>query len=252
MEKAKKNRIIDICIIVLVFIVCVSFPINLITSNDYAIYGTQTALRLVSILFTLIYIDKSKYLSSMKNKTNWWALLILLPTIIVLPNNFYYLAFEGNLLQNNYENIYILRFFLTLSVACSEELIFRKVMFDNIHIKNNLLKILLTAGIFGLMHIIVFLSTFNPFDLIQIVYTFGIGVILGFIYTYGKNIYVCIIYHFLFNLLNSDLYQMLSTQEIRPSFFIIAVIVGFITGLILLFEYLFYFYKKEKLEQTSN
>ena len=238
-----KNKIIDIALIALVFLFCVAFPIDLFTKNMYVIRSVQIGLRIAAIIFTIIFAIKSKNLEMKKEGFRLIPLLLLIPTLLACINNLIYVWYEKYPFKIHFDNLVLLEIVLTVFVAISEELIFRKVIFDNLEMKNNLLKIIIAAGIFGLFHIVTFFSTFNPIDLLQVVYCFGLGIVLGFIYSYGKSIVFAIIFHFLFNLINTNIFQNIEGIDIKISFYIISIIVSAIVGLILLIEYLLYFKK---------
>ena len=243
-----KNQIIDVVLIGFVFLFCIAFPIDLFAKNMYIIRGVQIGLRILSIVFTIIFSLKSKNLQFKKEGFRLIPLLLLIPTIVACINNLIYVWFEKFPVSLKPDEYFVLEIILTVFVAISEELIFRKVIFNNLVMKNNLLKILLAAAIFGLFHIVTFISTLNPFDLLQIAYCFGLGVVLGFIYSYGKSITVAIIFHFCFNLINTNIFQYLEGIEIRTSFYIISIIVSVVVGIILLVEYLLYFKKDTESE----
>ena len=126
METYKRNKIIDIVVILLIFLAFVSFPINLIIKDLMWIRIVQIILKLVAGVIVFVYVKISKYLKLVNEKTDWKNLLILLPMILLLPNNLYYLAIENDLIGNYYEPIIIVNMVSSLITAFVEEFIFRK------------------------------------------------------------------------------------------------------------------------------
>ena len=107
-----------------------------------------------------------------------------------------------------------------------------------------IVRILISAAIFGVCHITRFLSTFNPADLIVVVYAFGLGMVLGLIYCYTNSFIACIVLHLLFNLVNDFLFVSLFGVSNVLWYYLINVILAVIIGVYLLLVYLFIFEKK--------
>lgn len=132
----------------------------------------------------------------------------------------------------------------------NEEVLFRLFIYNNLNIKNKLLKILAGAGIFAGFHFLNvigpnFISLLIP-TLIQVLYTFGLGLIICLIYEYSCSLIPCFIYHFLFNFFNSFFvnYLVIGLFYNNPNMYIYAgLVIGAITFIYALFIYLFIFRK---------
>ena len=167
--------------------------------------------------------------------------LFFIPFLLIVFNNLIFLLFKQKEVGFTYDFTFILQIILTIAVSISEELLFRVYIHNILNINNKILKIIISSLIFGLFHIVYFLSSFDPYDLIIIIYTFGLGLVLGFIYEFSENnfIYIIII-HFLFNFLNKDLFLRLFNGTNDYIFYIVSIIVSLITliyGLLIYFMY---------------
>jgi hypothetical protein len=240
----KKNKILSILLLVFIFIASISFPFDLMIKDDNLIKILQIILKFIFLIF-MFYYGKKEHLFSlswMRKKENY----LLIPLFLSCFCNFYFLIF--NLVDFNLSlevNTFFIDLIFIFLTSLIEEILFRDVIQNNLPIKNSLLKILLSAAIFGLFHIINFLSSFNPSDLLMIIYTLLMGLVLGYLYEMSKNISYNIIYHFLFNLCNDCLFVMCYQGEWNISFYLNAVIVSVITGFYLIISY-FIFLKIRK------
>lgn len=228
----QKKRIIDVGIIICVFLFLVAFPINIFTNSQQIITIIQCVLVFLAGVFALIYSIKSKNIMLTKEGINLRNLLILTPTLIVcfctLPYLIKFNCFNQNIV---FDRPLILNFVYHFLVVITEEIIFRKIIFDNIEIQNPTKKLFVCSAIFGIAHITTFLSTFNPVDLIQIIYTFGLGLVLGIIYTYGKSLGFAGFFHFLYNVFNKIIFVELTSNQVtfdNVFFYVSCVIVAVI------------------------
>ena len=139
-----------------------------------------------------------------------------------------------------------------LATAVTEEFIFRKIVLDNLPVKNSLLKVMISAAIFGLFHIVTFLSTYNPFDLLQIVYTAGLGMILGFFYEYGNNIVVPVVLHFLYNFMNTYVFSLYTIDETGLTYFLVAIIDAVVVAGYICLIYFLFIKKYVQLEEKEK
>ena len=204
----KKNDLFDFLIVLLVYIGLSSFPINLLVPNNVNLMiGIQILIQIIILVFILFYVKRKTSLN-LENSKTFSKSLIFLPTLIVCGSNFLYFLFVKNDFSFSFELNNLLYLPLFLFVAINEELIFRLIFINNYHCNNKYKKLLISALVFGICHITVFLSTYNPFDLIVILYTFALGILLGLIYMTTNNVISTIIVHFLFNVINETLFSM--------------------------------------------
>ena len=205
----KKNKLIDFLIIVLVFIALSCIPFNLFIKDEklsWLILTLQIVVQIAIFVFIILFLKFKSELDYQDGKINIINTLFLIPTLAVCFTNFANLYIATGTSHVVVELNLFLNIVLTIFIVVNEELIFRLIFINNLEVKNNLLIILLSAGVFGLCHITHFLTSFNTADLLVIVYTFLLGLLLGFAYLFTKSIYPCIVIHFLFNLFNNILF----------------------------------------------
>jgi len=205
----KKNKVLDLLLLALIYVAISSFPVELLFKTDETISTIiRIGLQACYLVFILLYLSKVKILESSKKHTKFPLIFVFLPLLLACVSNYFYIAFFPSDFSLNFSYIFFVECGLYLLVAINEEIIFRHLLLGNIQCENKLLKIVISAGIFGAFHITQFLSTFNPSTLITIVYTFILGIALGFIYEYAHSIEGCIILHFMFNALNLSLFNL--------------------------------------------
>ena len=205
----KKNQLIDFLIIVLVYIAfsCIPFALFIRDENlSWLILTLQIVIQIGILVFIILFTKFKTKLNYSQGKINVINTLLLIPTLAVCFSNLVNLKVANETISIAVNLDLFLSILLTIFIVVNEEIIFRLLFINNLEKKNNLLIILLTAGVFGLCHITHFLTSFNPADLLVIVYTFLLGLLLGFAYLFTKSIYPCIIIHFLFNLFNNILF----------------------------------------------
>lgn len=226
----KKNNLIDFLIIVLVYIALSCIPFGLFIDKDslsWLIITLQIVVQVLLLVFIILFTKFKTKLNYKDGKTKWINTLLLVPTLIVCFSNLINLKIANlPIIFDNNLDIY-LSIGITLLVVINEELIFRLLFINNLEIKNKLLVILLTAGVFGFCHVTHFLSTFNPSDLLIIVYTFLLGLLLGFAYLFSKSIYPCIAIHLLFNLFNNILFPYFSLEWL---YILVTAIIALVTS----------------------
>lgn len=244
-----KNRFIDIAIIVLVYVFCSSFPLNYFIHDSNVLLLVQAGLKILAFIFAIIFVKYSKNIANIKRKANFLLIMLLFPTIAIVFNNLIYVSIINASPSDTFNGFeFLSNLVFIIATGLVEEYIFRKIILDNLTFKNSLVRILVSAGIFGGLHIVTFLSTFNPFDLLQIVYTAGLGIVFGFFYEYGKNLVMPIIIHILFNFLNNYMYGLYIVPEVGLTYFLVAIIASAIVGVYLL---VIYFGVIKKLEELN-
>ena len=206
----KKNKIYNFLILMLLYIAFACFPFELIFPNSNILcLWLRIGVQIVFLLSSFFIVKFKTDFDLKLQKRNLKLALILLPTIIVVSSNFFYLIFVRTDIKISYSSEILLKILLTIFVVLNEEFIFRLILINNINDCSNWKKILISASLFGLCHLTTFLSTFNVYDLIIPVYTFTFGVLLGIIFVKTNSIEMCIFFHFLFNLINSILFEMI-------------------------------------------
>ena len=231
----KKTNVLDVLLVSLIFLFLVSFPFDLWIKSSFYLCLAQTLARMTFIAFLLIY-NHFKKLITMPfcrfKKTD----LLLLPLLPILFCNFYYLLEMRNGFQIALDETFFIRTVFQISVALSEELLFRSLIQNCLSLKKTLTRIFVSSLIFALFHLTYFFSSFNLISLFIPLYTFGLGFLLGFIYEWSEKnfLYICG-YHFLFNLINQVLYVYMLNVEENYLFYVNAVCVGAFGAIYLIF-----------------
>jgi len=241
----QKNKLYDFLLIFFVFLFCASFPIDLIVKNNALICSVVKLCLLIAFLIFFLIYKKKTSLNFKPNTFNVKNFLILLPVFLACGSNFSNFLFGNATYQNTANETFIVTVLLTLMTAIDEEIVFRYVFEGNLKTENKLYRILIAAGVFGLSHITIFLSTFNPVSLVNIIYTFAVGLVLGFIYEYVGCLYACMFFHFLFNLFNSNLFEAIASCELNFTYYLCNIGVGTIVGIYVLLIYLFVLKKQD-------
>ena len=239
-----RSRMYDSLLLTILLIGVSTFPVNLLVNDIFWYYVIEALLMLAVFIFILFYESRHPEIVPFKRRFSLTYFLWLLPVILIPFSNFLYALIFGESLYPNFALYNIPQVaFIALNIVV-EEYIFRRHLLGNLNHPKKIIRILISAGIFGLCHITRFLSTFNPLDLIVVVYAFGLGMVLGLIYCYTNSFISCIVLHFLFNLVNDFLFTSLFGVSEIMWYYLINAIFALIIGLYLLFVYLFVLEKK--------
>ena len=243
-------KISDLWLSSLIFIFVVCFPLNYFASSLDPIYISLIQLFLRLFLFGYNVHLIAKYHLPIFNKPNFIALALCTPFLLACFTNLFSDIF-ANVVITNFELkwIHLIEVLIIIFTVLNEEILFRFFIYNQLNIRNKLLKIMASAGIFASFHLLnlltpSFLAVYQSV-LIQVIYTFGLGLILGFIYEYGKSIVACMVFHFLFNFFNQYLvtYHILGFFENGFIPYIIALVIGL---LLVGYGLLIYFLKFKK------
>ena len=209
MNRQTKSIILLVVFAVVVVAVSVLFEFGLIKyfedSLTNQLFCSTVSRVILSLLF--VYIINLFYTDSVFKITNGGlkGLMWSVPCFLVAFANFPYTAiFTGNLVVTR-SDIMFLYIFNILAIAIYEELVFRAFLVNIViqFFKNNshkyLFTILISSGIFAILHAINFTVSFSMDVLLQIGYTFLIGCMLSTLYLYTKNLYLCIGIHAIFD-----------------------------------------------------
>ena len=208
----ERRKFWHIVILLIVFVICVSFPTGSIVHDPLTISIVQASIIAAFIAFAIIYINITKIAHFFQGKTSIKNTILLAPLFAVaFCNLFFMTVINHNKFTFEWGDAnFIMRVVVILLTAIAEELLFRYIIQKNLQIRSKFIKIIIASSIFALCHILTIIarwdltspSTWNWFDLSMIVYTFFIGVCLGFLYEYTNNIVLPIIFHFIFNFVN--------------------------------------------------
>lgn len=233
-----KTELIDLAIIIILFIGVSTFPVGLLVKDPLWYYVIESLLMIAVLLFLFLYARRHTYLYPEQNRFRKKALLLLLPSLLIVGSNFYYALILREPFAPSFEGYHAVQIIFIISSVIVEELIFRYFLLGNLTHENKMIRILIAAGIFALCHLTHFLSSFNPVDLIIIVYAFGLGIVLGMVYCYTNSLIPCIVLHLLFNLINDFMFERLFNVSNLLWYYLINVFVAVIVGIYLLVIYL--------------
>lgn len=239
----KRFKGADFAFLLCVYLAVAFFPFYLIPISDFWVKLIGIILRVAYVVFITIYLNKYGVFKIGEFKLV--NTLILIPCFVACFSNIIVGLFSGEVVASpDFSLFYLDVIFTILTVVC-EELIFRMAGFKLFENQKPILRILYTSLIFGAVHLLNFLGSWNPIVFVQAIYTFGIGLILGLLYEYGGNIILPILFHLLFNLFNNDLFEKIYIVTSDFNYYLINVLIGVICGVYCLLMYLFVFRKKE-------
>ena len=197
----KKIQLVDFLLVLFAFIFVVSFPFNLFIKDDITLIYAEFSFKLLFIFVVLYYI-KPLFKDTYKKKASL-SDLVFLPFILISFSNIVVAILQNSKFTFSFSESFILELILLLVSVFIEEYIFRYLSFKMLYQFKPLNRIIISSLIFGLMHFLNFLSTFDPQSLIQVAYTVGLGLILGFIFEFTNNNFLFVfMFHVMFNFFN--------------------------------------------------
>ena len=228
-----KLQLIDLLIYILLFIFVVSLPVELLNIGLSFELLIKIGLRLALLAFFIYVILKNKI--KIFGQSTFKELLIFLPFFIICFSNIFASLIGGgfNFVKSSGLNLF-LGIVLCLVSAVLEEIVFRLFIQTSLVDRSPLSRIILSALIFGLCHLINVVNVRSAnasLDvLIQTVYTFGLGLVLGFIYEYGHSLLFVVVLHFAFNIFNDVLYGFLGGYTSTLVFILTGVVIALLAG----------------------
>lgn len=219
----KTKKILYISIALFIYLVIISFPTYLLTSDMDVIKGVELGLRSGYLIFIILFSIFTRIAKSYTGKTRLANLFLLLPLFFIAFINLFYLGVvsdssTGNPIQAVFEqdwnNTYdILKFVTIIVTVIEEELLFRYIIQRNLSIGHKIFRILTTAAIFAVCHFFRMLydargSFAEPLFFLEILFVFGIGIILGFLYEYTNNIFVPIAFNLIYSICNEMFFKV--------------------------------------------
>lgn len=222
-------KFIDILLYTLLFVFIVAFPVDLFQIDDIYKVIIQIGLRVLLIGFYIYIIVKNKI--KIFNIFNVEALLCCAPFILACFSNMIATQINGTYMPSNMGgDLLAANIILSLLVAVSEEILFRLFIHNSLTKVTSFPRILASAGIFALMHL-VNLANVRSVDalllvLLQVFYNFGLGLMLGFLYEFSHSLTASIVLHFGFNLCNQVLFSFYGMNPDQLTFYLTAVVIA--------------------------
>lgn len=141
---------------------------------------------------------------------------------------------------DNWQNYLLSLISLAVFPAIGEELLFRGAIFNGLKSKGKLFAVVMSSVMFSIFH----------FNLSQLYYPLLFGMLLGLAYAYTDNLWVPIGMHFLNNALNLTIQFAFKTSS--SSISIVAIIIGAVIYLGILFFCLYLASKKDNTEDITE
>lgn len=240
----------DILLYVLIFIFVNAFPVELLRLNEELTLLIHILLRGLLVAFYIYLLVRERI--NIFKFTNYKNLLLFLPFLLAVCSNFIALAFGGstNIPSKSTLWLIMMAVYFLFGVFC-EEFVFRFLIHGALVNTTPIKRILASAGIFALMHLLNIVNVRSVDALlsvaIQIVYAFGIGILLGFIYEYSYSLVPCIVFHFLFNFINTGLWTYFGANCLTDlQYYLVNIGVGFVLAVYTACIYFFVLQKQSK------
>ena len=239
-----KFRLIDILLFSLVFIFVNAFPVDLLPLEYIGEIYVKIALRFVLLLY-YCYVLWRKRINIFKF-ANYKRVLLFAPFVLVCFSNIIAasiagLSFNVGAVDPLYISLIVVYHLFGVIV---EEFLFRLFIQSSLVYASSLKRILASAGIFALFHLINIVNVSSVDALanvaVQVVYSFGLGLLLALIAEYTYSIPTCIVFHLLFNVLNLVLVVNVFGLAIPILiYYLTAVGVGLVVGIYAILIYIF-------------
>ena len=233
-----RARIIDSAILTILLIGVATFPVNLLVHDLFWYYFIEALLMLAVLIFILFFENRHPETNPPKRRFVLNNFLLLLPSVLVAFSNFIYALCLQEPVNSSFGLYSIPHVIFIILNVIVEEFVFRKHLLGNLNHPKIIVRIVISAAIFALCHLPLFLTTFNPANLIVVAYSFGLGIILGLIYCYTNSLIACIGLHLLFNLINDFLFEHLFYVNNVLWYYLINIFVAVIVGVYLTLVYL--------------
>lgn len=227
-------KFVDILLFVLVFIFVAAFPFDLLPLDFTLRLAVQVGLRFLLVAYYIYIIIKYKIkifgIANIKN------LLLCIPFFLVSFSNLTASLIAGGFngpgaLSEIDFTLYIV---LTMEVAISEEIVFRLFIHNALVRTTSLKRILGSAAIFALMHLLNAVNVSSVEGLItvliQTIYTFGLGLLLGVMYEYSHSLVGAMLLHFCFNMFNQVIYLYVGGFSSELCYYLTAVGYAVVVG----------------------
>lgn len=223
-------RFLDVLLFALLFIFVKSFPVDLFELEFMQKELIKLGLRVLLLTYYIYILWKNRI--NIFKFANYKRALYFIPFLLACFSNLIALSVaQSTVLPSLYsvDCIVVLTINVVLS-AILEEFLFRFIIQNSLVLASSIIRIIASAGIFALFHLLNLIDVSSVDQLInvliQVVYTFGLGLLLGFIYEYTYSLPLCMAFHILFNIMNSTFIGVYNT-------IIIPQLYGLITALII-------------------
>ncbi len=237
----------------LIYVVIISFPTYLLTTDIVIKYSVEVGLRSAYLIFIIIFSIFTKIAKTYNGKTRFSNLFLLLPLFFVA---FFYLFYWGVVarspsLPNPLENVFnpngdntieILEFSAIVLMVVEEELLFRFILQRNLLTGHKIARIAITSAIYMVCHFFFMLyhssGIINPIELLELIFIYGIGIILGFLYEYTNNIGVPIAFSLIFTICKRLINEVNFASASWKFYLTLSLFAVYAAGYLLIFYFL--------------
>ena len=230
-------KVTDLLIFILLFIFVSAFPVELFNIDLFYQILIRIGLRLL-ILIYYIYICITNRINVFKFY-NWKRILLFVPFVLACFSNLIAAGIDHAYLgittmSDSILAMYIIYYFLG---AIVEEFLFRLFIQNALVNASSIKRILISAAIFALFHLLNVINVSTVDGLInvaiQVGYNFGLGILLAFVYEYTYSLPASITLHFMFNLCNTVLYQYFgcAMKTTDFTFYLTAVVIAVVLAI---------------------
>lgn len=225
-----KNKFYSLLFILCLFLLFISLPFNLFIKDENVLLCFMAVARLIFVFLSLYFVKKDHLFLMQKQNRISKEFFWFIPFLLMCGSNFFVLFFTDSFTFQFQTKTFIFYFIFYLSVAISEECLFRYIIMNYLCLQFSSLKtILLSSLIFGGIHLVNFFNGSNIFlVLVQCVYSFALGLVLSFLYIRVKNIFLPILFHFCFNIVNDTLFSFVHSEFSDLLYYLVNVIIALI------------------------
>lgn len=225
-------KFLDILLFVLLLVFVSCFPYDRLGLSYLIEKILAIGFRLCVLAYYLYIIVKNQIkVFGISNRRN---IIICIPFLIACFSNMIAFKIDGGTFYKETINfpVFFVEVLLVFISALLEEIVFRLFIHNSLTEVGSIKRILGSAGIFALMHLINVVNVASINDLvallIQVVYTFGLGLMLGFLYEFSHSLTACVFLHFLFNFFNSLLLRYFYPEVGQLPMYLTAVVIAFV------------------------
>lgn len=238
-------KFLDLLLFALLFIFVNAFPVDLITADVTLRLILRITLRSLLLGYDIYLLIKNRI--NIFKFANYRRALLFIPFLLVCFSNLIAAGIASAPMMYVAEPVYLILICIYHLIGIIiEELLFRLFIQSSLVLASSIKRILASAGIFALFHLInmVDVSSVQALTsiLIQVVYAFGLGLLLGIIYEYTYSIPLCIVFHLFFNFFNTIFVENIYYVDFSGAmveYYLTAIVSGVIIGI---YAFLIYFF----------
>lgn len=215
---------------------------------------SDTLLRIIGSILFIYFLVRFGYKSMFRFPISKSILIFTIPALIISINNFPISAFLNSryIINESYDLIYMFAF-NSIGVGLFEEVVFRGLLLLILlqslpKTKNgNLLAVVISAAIFGLIHLfnIFYGSSVND-AILQVGYSFLMGMLWAVVYLKTKNLWIVMILHATYNFFGNIMFEL---GSVINRFDVVTIIATVILATGVFIYYLYHYLKMDVIQE---